>query len=233
MRVIGHRGAAGLAAENSISAIKAAIAAGVDAVEFDIRLSKDGKLFLCHDPSLQRTHDVEEHIANLTSHEIKKLKTKNGDHVPSLEEALKTCHGVKVFIEAKGSDWANQLAKVVSDHPDKSSFKVISFNHQELFEFTEYCPEIPCYVLEHRNPFDAINAARLYNFSGIDVNYWTLNPLAYHLARRHNLDIAVFTVDKPWIAKLMKIFYSDIWITTNYPNKFQFLRRKTSRRKRK
>lgn len=226
MRVIGHRGAAGIAPENSINSIKEAIKAGVDAIEFDVRLSKDNKLYLIHDPTLSRTHDVEQHISELNSSDIKKIKSKNGDHIPSIEEALEICKDKVVFIEAKGSDWAKPLAKVIESRKNSQNLKVISFNHQELNYFSDLCPNIPVYVLEHRNSFDAINAARLYNFSGIDINYWILNPLAYYLAKRHKLDIAIFTVDKPWIANLIKFFYSDIWITTNYPNKMQFLRKR-------
>jgi len=233
MKVIGHRGAAGLAAENSIASIKAAIAAGVDAIEFDIRRSKDGKLFLCHDPSLDRTHDVDEFISGLTTKQIQRIKGPNGDHVPTLEEALDTCGNLPVYIEAKGSGWAETLKAVLDVHPNKENFIVISFNHEALHEFHEFCPDIPVYVLEHRNPFDAINAARVYNFNGIDVNYWTLNPLAYYLAKRHKLQIAVFTVDKPWIARLLSWLYKDIGLTTNVPHLMQFLRSKPKSRVRK
>ena len=224
MKVIGHRGAAGLAPENSIRAIKAAIKAGVDGIEFDVRLSKDKQLFLCHDPTLERTHDVDKHISSLSSAQLKKLKGKDGDHVPTLEEALVACGDTPVYIEAKARCWAKPLANALAKHPKKQQINVIAFNHQELFEFTEYCPDITTYVLEQNNPFDAINAAQVYGFSGIDVNYWTMNPLAYYLAKRHDLGIIVYTSNKTWIASLLKKLYPRIAITTNVPQTMQHLR---------
>ncbi len=224
MKIIGHRGAAGLAPENSIRAIQAAIAAGVDGIEFDIRLSKDKELFLCHDPTLERTHDVDEHIASLTAAKIRKIKGVNGDHVPSLLEALEECGDTPVFIEAKARGWAKVLANSLAKHPNKKNFSVIAFNHQELFEFSEYCPDIPTYVLENHNTFDAINAARVYGFSGIDVNYWTMNPLAYYLAKRHGLEVIVYTANRTWVASLLRRFYPSISITTNVPHQMQHLR---------
>jgi glycerophosphoryl diester phosphodiesterase len=224
MKVIGHRGAAGLAPENSIRAIKAGLRAGVDGIEFDVRLSKDGQLFLCHDPTLERTHNVDEHISNLTAAQLLKIKSQDGDHVPTLKEALKVCGQTPVYIEAKGRGWAKALTAALVKHPRREFLNVIAFDHQELFEFTELCPDIPVYVLEHKNAFDAINAARVYGFSGIDVNFWTMNPLVYYLAKRHDLGIIVYTSNKTWIASLLKKLYPTISITTNVPNRMQHLR---------
>lgn len=229
MRIIGHRGAPSLAPENSIRSIKAAIDAGVDGIEFDVRLSKDGKLFLCHDPTLERTHDVDERISSLTATALMKIKGPDGDHIPTLEEALKVAGKTPLYIEAKARNWAKPLVRALAKHPNKKHYTVIAFNHQELFKFSQYCPDIAVYVLEHRNPFDAINAARVYGFDGIDVNYWTMNPLAYYLCKRHNLGIIVFTANTPWIAKIFQKLYPKISITTNVPQKM--IVKKSIRRK--
>lgn len=213
-----------MAPENSIRAIRAAKKAGVDGIEFDVRLSKDKKLFLCHDPTLERTHDVDKHIAELTAKQLEKLRSSDGDHVPTLEEALRECGKIPAFVEAKGRGWAKVLANTLAKHPHKEFLRVIAFDHQELFEFSEYCPDIPVYVLENHNAFDAINAARLYGFTGIDVNYWTMNPLAYFLAKRHGLEIIVYTANKTWVARLLKRLYPRISITTNVPHLMQDLR---------
>jgi len=229
MRIIGHRGATSLAPENTIAGIKAAIKAGVDAIEFDIRVSKDGKLFLCHDASLGRTHDVDKKVSGHTSKQLKNIKDSNGVGLPTIEQALTACGNTPAVIEAKSGNWAESLAKVLLSHPQKHIHSVISFNHHELAAFGKACPDIPLYVLEHRNPFDAINAARIYNFQGIDINYWTLNPLAYILAWRHNLHIIVFTVDKIWVASFLRVLYPGISITTNVPQNMQHLRPKIFR----
>lgn len=226
MKIIGHRGAAGITAENTIASILAAKKAGVDAIEFDVRLTKDNHLVLCHDATLERTHGISEKISNLSLKEITKFVSLSGHKIPTLKEALEACGETAVVIEAKGAKWAEALHKVIGDHPKKDKYSVISFHHHELFAFGKYKSGVPLYVLEHRNSFDAINAARIYNFDGIDINFWTLNPLTYYLAKRHNLKTIVFTVNKTWIARMIKLLYPGVDITTNIPHKMQHLRDK-------
>jgi glycerophosphoryl diester phosphodiesterase len=231
MKIIGHRGAPSLAPENTIAGIRAAKKAGVDAVEFDIRLSKDGQLFLCHDVTLQRTHGIQKKVADLTAKQLRSIKDSAGNPLPSLHEALEACGNTPAIIEAKNGHWAKALCNVLHEHPRRHIHSVISFNHRELDLFGNNCPGIPLYVLEHRNSFDAINAARIYGFQGIDINYWTLNPLTYILAWRHNLKIIVFTVNKTWVAQFLRILYPGISITTNNPQAMQHLRPKAIRHK--
>lgn len=226
MKIIGHRGAPSLEPENTIAGIKAAKKAGVDAIEFDVRVSKDLKLFLCHDASLARTHNIDKKIPLLSSASIKKIKDNKGNSIPDIDEALEACGNTPAIIEAKNGRWAEPLADVLRIHPNRHIHSVISFNHHELTVFKKLCPEIPLYVLEHRNPFDAINAARLYGFQGIDINFWTLNPLTYLLAWKHNLKIIVFTVNNNWVAHFLRFLYPGISITTNNPQDMQHLRYK-------
>jgi len=232
VKIIGHRGAAGLAPENSLAAIRAAIAAGVDAIEFDIRVTSDGKLVLSHDASTMRTHGVNKKVKETHSKEIQKIRSDVGTEVPTLQQAVEAAKGTPLLIEGKSSGWAEPLAEYLNAH-EKLKASVLSFNHQELYKFKKLSPETKTYVLEHRNPFDAINAARTYQFDGIDFNFWTLNPLTYFLARRHNFDIAVFTVNKPWLASFLNFLYPDISITTNDPRKMQHLREVNRKRKQK
>ena len=52
--IIGHRGAAGLAPENTLESFEAAIAAGADCIEFDVRRTSDGKGVVFHDLNVDR-----------------------------------------------------------------------------------------------------------------------------------------------------------------------------------
>ena len=231
--IIGHRGAAGLALENTIGSLRAGILAGVDAVEFDIRTTADGELVLSHDANLERIFKLDKKVSKLTKKEIPKVKTPGGQQLPTLRQALEAVNDTPVVIEGKHHGWAQPLAKQLENFTNRKNVTVISFNHSELHTFGQLCPDIPLFVLEHRNSFDAINTARLFGFRGVDLNYWTLNPLSYWLARRHNLDIVVYTVNKPWIASFLSLLYPRIRITTDVPNRMQFLRPKHLRHKTK
>ena len=78
--IIGHRGASVVALENTLPAFEAAIAAGADGIEFDVRLSSDGVPVIIHDDTLSRTHGVRRRVAELTAEELRSFG------VPGLRE---------------------------------------------------------------------------------------------------------------------------------------------------
>jgi glycerophosphoryl diester phosphodiesterase len=225
MKVIGHRGAAGLAPENTIAAIQAGLAASVDGIECDVRLTSDGVFVLSHDEDLFRTCNDPRKIAELTLKEIQKVRTANGEHgLPTLEAVLEIIGTTPLYIEAKDTGWADALSRFLKHHPKKKQCRIISFNHRELFAFTERLADVPVYAIERNSPFDVFNTARVLGFAGVDLNFWLLNPLTYWLARLHKLEIIVYTVNKPWMAAFIRILYPKISITTNYPNRMQRFR---------
>lgn len=97
--VVAHRGNWRSAPENSLAAIDSAIQMRVDIVEIDIRKTKDGKLILMHDDTVDRTTNGAGKIKDKTLAEIKQLKLKDKDGeitehtVPTLEEALLVAKG--------------------------------------------------------------------------------------------------------------------------------------------
>lgn len=224
MKIIGHRGAAALALENTLESIKAAKKAGVDAVEFDVRLTADGQFVLCHDGSVSRVSEHSHVIKEVVAEHIGDIVLLNGESLPTLAQALKTAGDTPVVIEAKGSNWAKPLAKFLNKQK-QSTMSVISFNHNELGLFAKLAPNIPTYSIEKTNPFEVIQVASQNHFTGIDINFWILNPLTYIWARRKKLEIIVYTVNSPWIAAFLRILFPGIAITTDKPHQMQFLRR--------
>jgi glycerophosphoryl diester phosphodiesterase len=85
--VVAHRGASIEHPENTIEAFEAAIDVGADAVEFDVRMTADGKAVVMHDPDVSRTTDGTGLVSEMTLDEIQKLG------VPTLEEALDCLSG--------------------------------------------------------------------------------------------------------------------------------------------
>ncbi len=224
MNVIGHRGAAGLAPENTAKSIKTAIDIGVDGVEFDIRTTLDGQLVLLHDDNLKRTHSLDKKISKLTLNHINKLLDLQGLSICTLKEALDITNTTPTFIEGKGGGWAKPLSKLLQNHPARQFATVISFNLGELQSFHSLSQGTKCMILENHNPMDALNNARIFNFDGVDINFWTLNPVFYWLCQRRKLDVILYTVNKPWIARIISILYPHASITTDRPDKMQFLR---------
>ena len=109
-RVIGHRGAAGHAPENTLASFAAAAALGVRWVEFDVRLTGDGALVVFHDDTLERTTDGKGRVTDATVAEIRKLdagawfgKPFAGEPVPTLDDALEALErlGLGANVELK------------------------------------------------------------------------------------------------------------------------------------
>ena len=95
--IIGHRGARNLWPENSLEGFKRTRDLGVDAVEFDVHLARDGELVVTHDPSLERTTEGTGPVADRTAMELAAMG------VPSLEAVLDVYAGtlVELHIEIK------------------------------------------------------------------------------------------------------------------------------------
>jgi len=96
--IIAHRGASANQPENTLDAYQAAIDAGADAIEFDVRLSRDGRVVIMHDPTVNRTTDGLGQIHKMTYAQIKQLSTANGQLVLTLEEILDRFAGKTLIV---------------------------------------------------------------------------------------------------------------------------------------
>lgn len=88
VRIVGHRGAAGIAPENTLDGFARAIEVGVDAVEFDVRRTADGTLVLLHDATVDRTTDGTGRIDDLELATVQRLDAGGDTTVPTLQAAL-------------------------------------------------------------------------------------------------------------------------------------------------
>lgn len=93
--IIGHRGAAGYAPENTLEGIHTAADMGIEWVELDVKLTKDGVPIIFHDDTLERTTNGSGLVAQTTYEEIKQLEAGSwysgsfaGIRIPTLEEAI-------------------------------------------------------------------------------------------------------------------------------------------------
>jgi glycerophosphoryl diester phosphodiesterase len=105
MKVIGHRGAAGLAPENTFAGFDLALALGVDGIETDVQKTKDGKLVLFHDYLLDKTTTGTGVLQETSWQELQQLDagswfdgTYEGEQIPLLIEALKR-YGTRTYFD--------------------------------------------------------------------------------------------------------------------------------------
>ncbi len=86
--VAAHRGFSSDYPENTMSAFKAALEVGVDQIETDVRVTKDGQLVLIHDPTVDRTTNGSGKVCDFTLEELQKLDAGDGEHVPTFVELM-------------------------------------------------------------------------------------------------------------------------------------------------
>lgn len=91
--------------ENTLAAFRRAMAVGADVIELDLRGTKDGRLVILHDETLDRTTDGTGLVTDFTLEELKKLNAGGNEQIPTYEEALQLVAntGTKLLLDIKNS----------------------------------------------------------------------------------------------------------------------------------
>lgn len=220
-RIIGHRGAAGLALENTIESFKRAFEAGVDTVELDVHVTKDGRFVVSHDPDLRRVSGTWARISSTDYQELKQIKLHNGESVPLLSTVLNLVRreGKQAVVELKVNSELESFCNLL-DKYGETVVAIASTNISALTGVRQLRPEAKLYVVARLNPLGSLEIARQLNAAGIDMNVWVLNPLTYWLIRRRKLELMVYTVNWAIVHKFVRKIYPHADICTNVPHKF-------------
>ena len=155
-QVIGHRGAAGYAPENTEPSFRLALRLGVDAIELDVHLSRDSVPVVIHDATLDRTTDGTGPVAAASSAELKRLDaggwfhaSYRGARIPFLAEVLALVgkqQRVPAVVELKGQERVTELVARCVEAVEASGVTVVfsSFSAAALREAKRQAPHIPC-----------------------------------------------------------------------------------------
>ncbi|MCL6266434.1 glycerophosphodiester phosphodiesterase [Flagellimonas myxillae] len=149
-KIVGHRGAAGLAPENTLASFKRALDLKVDYIELDLHVSADGELIVIHDSNVKRTTDGEGEIADMTLQQIKQLDAGSwfgpefgSEKVPTFEEVLDLVNGqCKILVELKWSkkgaypSLVDKLLQLIQDRGVSDQLIIQSFERSYLEEIT-------------------------------------------------------------------------------------------------
>jgi glycerophosphoryl diester phosphodiesterase len=141
MLKVGHRGARAYEPENTLRSFQKALELGVDAVELDVRRTKDAAIVVIHDEDIKRTTNGAGLVGTLTLKEIQNFPTEKNQHIPTLDEALE-CLGKKatVFIELKEVGLEEQVLAAVKKQG--SDAVLVSFHEDALRRVRELDPII-------------------------------------------------------------------------------------------
>jgi glycerophosphoryl diester phosphodiesterase len=156
--VIAHQGGELLAPSNTLTSFKHAVDLGVDVLEFDIHITKDGHLVTIHDPTVERTTNGKGNVHDLTLDEVQKLDAGyrfedldgklsyrgKGAYIPALEEVFQSFPNMKMVIEIKDDNPVERVPEIseklwtlIQKYQKEDQVVVASFDQKIINQFEE------------------------------------------------------------------------------------------------
>ncbi|RJE72932.1 glycerophosphodiester phosphodiesterase family protein [Reichenbachiella sp. MSK19-1] len=152
-KIVGHKGASGVAPENTLAAFQKAMDMGADMVEIDVHYTLDGEVVVFHDEDVDRTTNGTGKIHKMTLAEVKQLDAGSwfGDHeqykgekIPTLQETLELIHGKMecvIDIKSKGHEFydgfAARVIEIIDEYEAKEWAIVQAYDEAYLEEAYE------------------------------------------------------------------------------------------------
>jgi len=224
--IIGHRGAMGHVAENTIPSIKKAMELGVDGIEIDVFKCKTGELVVFHDEKLDRLTNASGLIESLELDSIKKITVLDKYRIPTLEDVLILIDGqVKLNIELKGQGTASPTNDIINQYINKEGwtndkFIISSFKWDELEKIRSLNSLIPIAVLVNTrvNPIEALPFARKVKAIAINPNFKDLNQENIKEIQSNGFKVFPYTINElDDIERMIKLGVDAI--ITDYPER--------------
>ncbi|WP_053368128.1 glycerophosphodiester phosphodiesterase [Bacillus sp. FJAT-27245] len=209
-KIYAHRGSKGTHPENTLEAFKEAIRLGVNGIELDVHLSKDGELVVIHDETVDRTTNGLGKVRDMTLGELKGLDAGSwfgwefqGAAIPALDEVLELLAGTGIMLNVEiKSDVIpyegieQKVLEVLERHSYKEHAIISSFNHYSLKKIRELDSEIETAILFMEVLHEPWVYAKTIGAFGLHVHL----PVAYtemaRTATNLRVPVRVFTVNK-------------------------------------
>lgn len=217
MVIIGHRGAKGLLPENTLASLQKAIDCGVDRVEFDVRVSKDGIPVLHHGAELSaggRTYLIKDHSCV-------DLRVSAPD-LATLDETLASI-GPKVplYIEVKPDEPLEPVVAIIKKHHAKLVDPwLASFSQETLLALHKELPELSTVVLERWSGLRASRHARQLGTNKVCMKQKWLWWGFIRQVTRGGWELYAYTVNDPSKAQRWAK-HGLAGVVTDYPDRFR------------
>ena len=155
--VIAHQGGGGVSPPNTLTAMRAALAAGADVLEMDIRLSRDGQIVVIHDQTLDRTTSCKGKVRDRTLAELrgcdkgfhfksgKAFPFRNlGIEIPTLKDVFRSFPGQRMIIEIKHAEpsLVPEFCQMIRSFDMQEHLVIGSFRQKPIDDFRKTCPEV-------------------------------------------------------------------------------------------
>ncbi len=216
MEILGHRGQlAGSAPENTCSAVAAALGAGADGVEIDVRLTADGVAVCCHDDDLLRVAGVPAPVASSSWWRLRSVALPGGERLARLEDVAALVAGRgRLVLDLKPEPRTAALAVATLAALARSGIRqrdvvASSFDPLVVDAFAARRPALPRAPICNVGccPRAALDAARARGDAALHLPLPTVlaRPDVVRDAVRSGLEVRAWTVDRPVDARLCQL----------------------------
>jgi glycerophosphoryl diester phosphodiesterase len=207
LRIGGHRGAAAVAPENTMTGFVLAAQGGADYLELDVRMTSDGVAIVFHDDDLSRTTDGAGPPEALTLADLRRLdagswfgRTFIGERIPTLDEVLAFIEELTTLgatIEAKGAGTGAVIAAAIDRSSAGARLSTCSFEPAELRAVAQVRPDVPRLLIADRDDPDAdpVVIARAAQATGVNLPLEWLDARTIDRLHAAGLLVAGGTVD--------------------------------------
>ncbi|MFO7944960.1 MAG: glycerophosphodiester phosphodiesterase family protein [Anaerolineales bacterium] len=232
--IIAHRGASSQAPENTLAAFDLALKLHADAIEFDVRLTKDKHVIAFHDLTLQRTTNGKGKVRNKTLAELKSLyagtffdPSFQGQRIPTLEEIFEK-FGNRTFyhIEIKNffqpfNKLTEKVISLIKKYNLQSLVTISSFNPIALIQVNHLLPSLDKgLLLQYPQTLSFVHKG-LSNFVTLDSLHIPVEKVTKGIINNiHDMDqkILVYTVNDPKLIRKLVLWgvdgiFTDVPIT--------------------
>lgn len=234
--VIAHRGASSYAPENTFAAFDKALALGISHVELDVHFTRDGRIVVIHDDTVDRTTSGKGPVASLTLAQLQALDAGSwfapqfaGQRVPSLGQLLEHYKGRLYFhieIKARAEGLSQRTADLVRGYGVADSVTITSFQKARLEEVRAYAPELPAGWLVGEATEDIVQQAKQMGLSQLCPRANTVTPALVERLHRQGFAVRAWGVENEELMRRVVDAGAD-GMTVNFPDKaLEYLRGK-------
>ena len=226
MKVVGHRGLPMQAPENTLAGFEKAWEQGVEAIELDVSMTKDGQLVCIHDPNTFRTTGEDKEVMDSTLEELRKMEAGSfmdenyrGEKIPTLLEVLKTVpdEGI-VYIDVKGDADSPEALPGIKRDIDEAGLKAkqirfVLFEPAAVEAAKAVLPDVEAYLAVEQkedketgtwspSAEELIAMLRACGADGVDINQSRAITSEYvKKVKDAGYSFHVWTVNSPHLAK--------------------------------
>lgn len=230
--IIAHRGASGLAPENTLPAFERAVELGAGFIETDLHLTRDARFVAIHDAALDRTTNGHGAVRDHTLAQLRELdagmwfdREFMGARISTLEEILLFArkHDVIFYLELKyDSAWGMHHALVAALQGVEIASRtiVISFDAAQIESVRELDPGIMTGLLVEEPAADLVKRAQDAGARQLCPRADLVTPELVEQAHRVDIHVATWTVDAP--EEMRRLMAAGVdGIMTNFPDRLQ------------